>query len=422
MRALHLFSKEKKVIRNTVLLFSYPIFFIYLADSTLSYIFPIAIENIVNSNTIMGLILSASSLVGLICDFLFPQLFKNRTWRFYLVSGILLSLLFPISLSLGTQFLLIPFFLIASFIWGIYFELLLFSEQTFVVDTDDKENFSKDWGILYFSYQLTAILGPIIGSILLLQLLLTSTLILVFIQLLALIFALILIYRFPLRGSERVAKSRIKETINILKEAKSWEVLSFRVWPVITMGISISFISAIYWTIGGLLGQSLNIGFEMDWVIVVLYNIPLLIGSYLLSRFSIKRYKKRLSQISLLLASLTLIPFILFKDNLSILLLIIFISSFFLSFTHPLNEAVYSDLLERMGKDKGYLVGLARSNSSIAFILAPILVGIVSDSTDYYTTFTIAGIFFSIVAILLLIFTPRKIKLPQRDLEELNLH
>lgn len=421
MRALNLINKQSRGVKNLILWFSYPIFFIYIADSTLSYIFPIAVENVVQSNTIMGLILSASSFVGLICDFLFPQLFKNRTWRFYLVNGILISLLFPIFLNLGSTFLLIPFFLIASIVWGLYFELLLFSEQTFVVDTDDKDSFVKDWGTLYFFYQITAILGPILGSILLKELAVISSITLIIIQLTSLLFAFVLILKIPYKESRnKEAKSRIKQTLHILKEAKSWELLSYRVWPVILMGTSVTFISATFWTIGGLLGQTLNLGYEMDWVVIVVFNIPLMLGSFALTKLKIINFKKRISQISLLLSSISLSSLILFKDNSVMILVIVILSSLLLSVAHPLNEAVYSDLLERMGKGKEYLIGLAKSNTSIAYILAPVIVGFLSDNTDYITTFSIVGIIFILISILLLIFTPRKLKLPQKELKELN--
>jgi hypothetical protein len=80
MQALHLFNKKTILTPRRIVLFCFPLFFIFLADSVMSYIFPILVAKTTQSNTILGIIMALSSLLGILCDFIFPQLLRNRSY------------------------------------------------------------------------------------------------------------------------------------------------------------------------------------------------------------------------------------------------------------------------------------------------------------------------------------------------------
>jgi len=178
---------------SSIFIFLLPLAIFRLSDSILSYIFPIVLEGHVNSNIAIGLIMALSSVVGLICDFVLPQIFPNKSWKFLLVVGILASLLFPVAVALGDIFGLISMFVIAVVIWGIYYEFILFTEQSFVVNEFKKEEYSKTWGVLGVMIDLTGIIAPILGSMLLIWGTLAYSSVTVLMNILALIFTIILI-------------------------------------------------------------------------------------------------------------------------------------------------------------------------------------------------------------------------------------
>jgi len=105
-------------------IFLIPLLLIYFTDSILSFIFPIVVENLSDSNTLLGLIMSLSALIGLICDLIFPQYLKKHSWRFMLFLAIIIEFIFLLTTIFGQMFQVIGFFLLGSLIWGIYYELL----------------------------------------------------------------------------------------------------------------------------------------------------------------------------------------------------------------------------------------------------------------------------------------------------------
>ena len=127
-----------------------------------------------------------------------------------------------------------------------------------------------------------------------------------------------------------------------------------------------------------------------------------------------------LSQLSLFAGGLVLIPIIFFKGNVVGVLSIIFISSLFTSFSWPLSDAVYSDLQKRL-KDKNiHLIGLSNAAYSIAYMIVPIFMGYIADEVGYYNTFCFLGIITALIAGLLLIFTPKKLKMPHSKLDSIR--
>ncbi|PKN03017.1 hypothetical protein CVU76_03255 [Candidatus Dojkabacteria bacterium HGW-Dojkabacteria-1] len=402
---------------SSVFVFLLPLAIFRLSDSILSYIFPIVLEGHVNSNIAIGVIMALSSIVGLICDFVLPQIFPNKSWKFLLVVGILTSLLFPVATALGDIFGLISMFVIAVVIWGIYYEFILFTEQNFVVNEFKKEEYSKTWGILGIMIDITGLIAPIIGSFLLIYGVLAYSSTAILMNILALSFAIILI---TTSGHESKNKSKVKEYISFIKGLRYWGTLTKRIVPLLIMAFLLELVSASFWVFGGLFGREL-IGIPgLDWGVLVVSIIPTLIGSIIISRLGIKRRKKRLSQISLLIGGLILVPLTIFEGEISPILLIIFFASFMLSFAWPLNDAVYSDLQKRLEEKGVHLMGLSNAGYSAAYIVCPILMGLISDFVGFYNAFSILGGILVISAILLILFTPRKLQMPHTQLNEIK--
>jgi MFS family permease len=411
------FSRIRSKI-SIVLIFTLPLFFIFLADSILSYIFPIVVEQKLNSNLLMGIVMSASSVIGVVCDLSFAQLLKERTWKFQLISGIIVAVSFPIILHISELVAAFALFLLASMLWGIYYELLLFAQQEFIVTEEKTKSYSRDWGIVFGTIQLTWITGPIIGSLLLQQISVARTVIVITLQVIALIFTFILIFFTPYHHKVQLTKSKIKSVFNLFRELGYWKILSRAILPVLIMGIMTEIIEATFWTIGGLFGREVTGSDGFDWIIFTAFSVPLIIGSMILARLDIHHHKKLLSQLALLVCGVLLAMVYFSKSSTGLLLIIVAVSSLFFAFASPLNEAVYSDLIGRIGGDKQlHLLGLAKANSSVAYIITPIIVGFLADRTGYHSTFALVGVFAIVISVVLLVISPRKIHLPEREIK-----
>ena len=127
--------------------------------------------------------------------------------------------------------------------------------------------------------------------------------------------------------------------------------------------------------------------------------------------------KKKIAEILTLTAGLALL-LLAFIDSLVGILLIILLSSILLSIAFPLADAVYSDIIARMGKQDQHLIGLSNSTFSVAYIIGPILAGLIAQFFGEQKTFAVLGLGVALVSAFLLLTTPKKLKLPQAEIRE----
>src|SRR5690606_32454393 len=78
--------------------------------------------------------------------------------------GILVAFLFPILIAFGYTYNLAVFFILGAIVWGIYYELLSFAMQNYIVLSGNKETYSSLWGIASLIMSVCFIVGPIIAS------------------------------------------------------------------------------------------------------------------------------------------------------------------------------------------------------------------------------------------------------------------
>ena len=69
---------------SPLIIFSLIMFLVSLSDGIMSYVAPIYIEKFVSSSFVMGLIISFSSLIGIVCDFLFSKWFPDKPYTFFI--------------------------------------------------------------------------------------------------------------------------------------------------------------------------------------------------------------------------------------------------------------------------------------------------------------------------------------------------
>lgn len=405
----------KKTTPNTLLLFLVPFFLILLGDGILTYIFPIALEGHVNSNFITGLILSLSSVIGILCDFFIPLIFSKYTWRFQLIAGILLAITFPIATALGDMYSIVWLFIIASLLWGIYFEFLMFAQQGFIVAEEKPADYSHDWGIIEFLTDLVEIVGPIIGALLLIRGIFAYTSVTIFVEVIALILAILLVISRRSFPAQR-PKSNLKEYVGFFKELKYWNILSKKVYIILIMAIIVEIVFAAFQTFAGLYGQQIINNPSWDWLILGFSTIPTLLGTLVISKLNISKGKKRLSQLAIILGGLVLSSLFLFNGKLIPILVIVFISNLIFSVCWPLDDAIFSDLQKRLKEKNLHMIGLSQASYSIAYIITPTITGFLADRVGYNNTFAIIGGVSAILGIILVLVTPRKLRLPQKEL------
>ncbi|MFA6420596.1 MAG: MFS transporter, partial [Patescibacteria group bacterium] len=137
------------------------LFLLGVGDAIMSYYAPIYIENTVKNGFLMGLILAVSSLVGVVSDFLLSRISKERSFRIFFISAIVGGILFPISLLFFPPW--IPILLFAMTAWGIYYELIGFSNFVFVKEHIPHDKYPTAWGIIETLKASAYFIGPILA-------------------------------------------------------------------------------------------------------------------------------------------------------------------------------------------------------------------------------------------------------------------
>jgi len=149
--------------------------------------------------------------------------------------------------------------------------------------------------------------------------------------------------------------------------------------------------------------------------LISVYMLPSLFIGFILVKIKIANHKKRIAELSFILSCLTL-ACIYITDNILFILAIVFLASTFFSITIPFIDATFSDLISRMGKQHYHLIGLTNSTYSLAYIIGPIIGGILSAILGAQTTIALIGLIGFVFGIIILITTPKKIHLPQVEI------
>jgi MFS family permease len=392
-----------RLANSSFAMFAFPAAMVVLADNIMSYMFPIAVERSLSSNAELGAIMAFSSLIGISFDLFLSHRMRPGFWRFGFRIGVALSFGFPILTMLGSQLQSILLFLIASTVWGIYFEFIAFGTQDFIATTQPKSEFSRDWSMMYVIWALTAIVSPFIGSALLEADWWLTIAVVCGIQLLAFVvsgFSLIKIEP-PRLSREKVDLKRLGKSLFALIE------LEGRVFPITVVTFSVQVLFSCFWTIGGLFGSQLS---AYPWAFMTLYILGIILGNLAASRLEVRRYKKRIAMICLTIGGLV-ISLIAFVGSAGLIYLLSFVGGLALSLVMPMNESVYSDLSKRAPEWEMELISLSRLSTSLAYIVGPLLCGFLADRFGYATTFGIFGIVAAIFGLSLLLITPRKLKM-----------
>lgn len=389
--------------------FSLILFFILLSDALLSYWVPNFLQRVLGSAFLMGLTMSFSSLIGLGADVVFPELLNGTRVRSLQFKAILTSLIFIFLLAFALRIPFIFIILMAMAAWGIYYEFLGFASQQFMSDTLPVKMHSAGWAIFDTFKNLAYFIGPLIATAIILR----GEWVLLG---LAMLFVLIGFLFLSLVGKHHERSLTIEPSqINVWKEFSHWKSLFVRVWPVIFLSLFMGLIDAAFWTTGAVWTANLSEKSFIGSLILPAYQLPTLFMGFVIARLKIYEHKKKIAAASLLVSGLFLALLYL---NLSVFLYvaIVFFSSIALSFTFPLTEAIYTDLVARMGIERKHLVGLSSSTMSLAYIISPTVAGFFAESIGEKDTLAFIGLGSAVIALVLFLTTPRKLHLPQADM------
>jgi len=397
-----------------VLTVSVILFFVYLGDAILSDWVPSFMQVALGGSLVMGLVMSFSSVVGFVTDLIFPQLLRKYRARRLILLAIGASLIFSGILMWTTSWPWAGLLLLAMAVWGVYYELLWFGSAQFVSDTVPMESRSGAWGVLSIFKSLAYFIGPILGS----WLVLSRGNMEVVVTAAAVVCVGYVVWVFT-NKKEKMHEQRTEpmKKFDIFEELVYWKVLFAHVWPVLLISLMMGLIDATYWTTGTVLSDSMAKSGILGGLFLPAYMLPPVFLGVILARWGVYKGKKKIAELFLLLAGVFLACLGL-RESVESMLVLSFLVGVTLSVAWPMVDAVYSDILARMGKERKHMVGLSSSIVSVAYIIGPITAGLISSWVGERLTFVVLGIVVIVAAMVLLLVTPKKLKLPQVEMAE----
>jgi MFS family permease len=382
---------------------------VYLADAIMSYTAPAFIEENVANPFLMGIIIASSSTVGIVADFLIGAKLRGRRSRFFVATALVFSISFPATFLLLPSS--IPTFILAMAIWGIYYELMHFSNYHFIGEHSHASQHAMMWGVLSVARAAAYTFGPLVAStavVYSVQLPFQIALLLASVS-----FVAVLGYMFVMRKHRVGQATEIDNGRNLFAELKIWSLLGSKVWHLFAFLFALSLTDATFWTVGVLLSEELQNGTQ--GLLFVLYGIPALLFGGFIGYLARPFGKKRAAFISALLGGIFLIVMGVVQNEIAILTAV-FVASSFLAISWPEVNATFEDYVSRLGKTGNEFIGLQSSIISLSYIVGPIIAGGIASLVGNQLAFAVVGGFLVLTSIFSLIIVPRKIHMPQKEL------
>jgi len=395
-------------------IFGLVMFLTAFGDAIMSYTSPIFIEDKLGGSFVMGLVIAFSSVVGIAMDLLIPKLFGQKPYTFFFWATILAAFCFPVA------YLLLPpvmgTLLLGMGFWGIYYELIQFTNFHFIGSFIPRSGYPAAWGGLSAFKGAAYMAGPLLASYLLNASYSSAFLGALFFFTASSVGFLLFSKHFRSHHLPVVDHPKPQSFLHVFR---TWKTLWPKIWPVYIFLAALSLVDSTFWTVGALLSEELHQTSGMVGnLLLPAYTLPALFMGIFTAAAAKPMGKKRAAFLSGTLSGLILSLGGLTSNPL-LLLGLVFFSSLLNSISVPEIAAVFEDYVQRLGPMGDDLIGLQSSATSLSYIIGPILAGTLAAVLGNQVTFTAMGILLASVSAFALIIVPRKIRMPQKELSNL---
>lgn len=404
--------------RQALLAYTLVMFFYYFGDTIMSYISPIVINSYVSNQVILGLIISTSSMIGLLCDTLFAKIFQHKSYPFFAPLTLLSAILFPISFIFFPH--ITPTFIFAMAIWGAYYEFARFSHFNFIHAFVKTREHAHAWGILQAFQALALLVAPLLAIFFFDINKFLPFWVAIGFFVISLIGFYWMSWKWKKHVRHHVIESQPPIPATLMQKVKIWHLLIKKIWPIFVFLLILTVLDSSFWTVGTLLSEELRHTSWLGSFLIPAYIFPSIIVTLLAPRLAWRFGKKRVSFITAIIGSLILLAGGLIFPG-GGFVIVVLLSSLFIEVSYPEIYAVFEDYVARLGVFGNDMVGLEGAAISLGFIAGPILAGILASFLGNQNAIVCFAGLFGLTAVLALSKVPRKIKMPQQELLEITI-
>jgi MFS family permease len=388
------------------------LFFWTIFDGIVSYTIPLVVSEEGFTKTILGLIISSSSIAGAFFDFLLSKYLVNTHYRRLYLMMFAVCFIFPFLLWHAR---IIWVYFLAMAMWGLYYDLNVFGTFDFVGRLSAAAEHSTSFGIIEVFKGLGYLIAPILTGLVIGVAVDWKPFVLMWLFLLLAVLCFGVLLTLTRRQTGVYQESRSIKPVNFLRELSIWRSIGQVVFPVLVLTMFLNILDAFYWTIGPIFSESLQTIKPFNGFFMTAYTLPPLLVGWVIGSVTGKMGKKRSAFLTYLIGSLVLIFLPLFHQPVA-LLGVVFLSSFFTALAWPSINGAYADYIAEAPKFEKEITGLEDFFANGGYIVGPVIAGILADLVGNSLTFSFIGVMGAVVAIWLLRITPREIRIPEKAL------
>lgn len=282
--------------------------------------------------------------------------------------------------------------------------------QQFVAGVAPSHERSSVWGVVGVVRHTAYFLGPIVGG----YVAIFGDRAVVLGSMGVLLFAYLLFLMIRLPTEREISHHDV--SINLKEEIGHWYLLGRRVWPILLTSFVVGLIDATFWTSGTVLTDRLAEQSPLGGWFLSAYMFPFLFAGLVVAKWGVDEGKKKWAARFLFIGALSLMM-VGFIESTLLLLSVVAVAGLFVAMAFPLIDSVYTDLVARARKGRKHIMGMSSATFSLAYVIGPIFSGYVSGKLGEEMTFTAIGMLVCIVSIMLLMTMPKKLKLPQDEIQ-----
>jgi MFS family permease len=403
----NIFSKNLRLGPNKLIYtFGAMILFFMIFDGIVAYLAPVVILEHGFSKTVVGLILSAAAVSGVVFDLLIYRIFKTAFYR----------KLFTVMFFAGFACLFaiwnadsIILYLAAMALWGFYYDLRGFGTIDFISRHSKNKEIASNFGIIQIFQAIGYILAPLVAGFLIFETVSWEPFAAASVFLFISIFFFVMLL-LEARGkkqfippTEHSARGGIKEEIT------AWKNVGGVILPILALGAFSTLFDSFFMTIGPILAESLPME-PFDGIFMFAYYFPPLLIGGLIGSLTKRFGNKNTVVFGLFIGAVILSTIGLFGSS-WMLVLIVFMSACFTCVMNPVVQSTYTHCIHSAPKVKKEVQELGDLFSNVGYIIGPIVAGIIADNLGNTGAFSALGLIGVAFAILLFVFMPKKISI-----------
>lgn len=397
--------KEYREQHKALYLFGLCIFFLIVFDGIVAYMMPVVMSRRGLSTTTIGLVISTSSIVGAVFDFLLARFLRTVNIRRLFLFLFLVCAVMPAVVWQATT---VSMFLVAMALWGIYFDLYVFGTFDFVARYTKQAEHASSFGFIQICASMGGLIAPLIA---------TSAFILdgdgrpFFVAWAALAISVLCFFSLTswIKNTPATAERTGVRKKTFMHELRLWKNIGTLIRSPLVMTLSLHLFNGLFWTLAPL--YPANDVPYFNAALLVAYGLPILLVGWFVGPITRALGKKRTAFGALLMGSLILSLVAAIQNPFAIILCVFLASSFF-GIAWPSISGAYADYISETPNREEEIEGVQDFFGNGGYIVGPITAGFLADSVGIPMTFTLFGVLGACIGVALLAGGKRSITIP----------